>query len=111
MKEKNLELNINLGKKIKDYREYNSFTQEYVSKELDLATNHYGRIERGENSCTINNFIKLCNILKITPNELLIDFLNTKNDDFFIYYKKLTIEDKELLKQISILLLSKYKNK
>ena len=111
MKEKNLKLNIDLGKKIKEYREYNSFTQEYVSKELDLATNHYGRIERGENSCTINNLIKLCNILQITPNELLDDFINAKTEDFFTYYKKLNIDDKELLKQISILLLSKYKNK
>lgn len=111
MKERNIDLNIQLGKKIKEYREYNNFTQDFVSKELDLATNHYGRIERGENSCTINNFIKLCNILKITPNDLLNETIFNKNDDFFTHYNKLNIEDKELLKQISILLLSKYKNK
>lgn len=109
MKEKNADLNIQLGKKIKEYREYNNLTQDFVSKELDLATNHYGRIERGENSCTMNNFIKLCNILKIAPNDLLSEICN-KNDDFFTNYNKLNIEDKELLKQIAILLLSKYNN-
>ncbi len=111
MREKNYNFNISLGKKIKEYREFNNLTQEIVAKELDVATNHYGRIERGENSCTIQNLIKLCSILNTTPNNLLCEFINNTSDDFFTYFNTLSIEDKFVLKEISILLLSKYKNK
>lgn len=109
MKEKDKKLNINLGKKIKEYREYNNFTQEYLAKELDIATNHYGRIERGENSCTISNFIKLCKLLKTTPNYLLNDIFLDIHEDFYEYFNLLTIEDKKIIKEITVLLLSKYK--
>ena len=109
MKEKNNELNIYLGKKIKEYREYNNFTQEYLAKELDIATNHYGRIERGENSCTISNFYKICKLLNTSPNSLLSDIFCDKNDDFYNYFNLLTIEDKQIMKEIAKLLLSKYR--
>lgn len=111
MREKDNELNISLGRKIKEYREYNNFTQDYLAKELDIATNHYGRIERGENSCTIVNFSKICKILNTTPNSLLSDILIDKKDDFYKYFNMLSIEDKQVMKEIAILLLSKYKNK
>ena len=111
MKEKYDKLNISLGKKIKEYREFKNFTQEYLAKELDIATNHYGRIERGENSCTIANFCKICKILNTTPNSLLSDIIFEKTDDFYSYFKLLNIEDKLVMKEIAILLLSKYKNK
>lgn len=111
MKDKNNILNISLGKKIKEYREFNKLTQEFVAKELDVATNHYGRIERGENSCTLQNLVKLCDILNTTPNNLLCELLDNTTDDFFSYFNMLSIEDKIVLKEISILLLSKYKNK
>lgn len=111
MIEKDKNLNISLGRKIKEYREYNNFTQEYLAKELDIATNHYGRIERGENSCTIINFCKICNILNTTPNSLLSDILIDKNDDFYKYFDMLNIDDKQIMQEIAILLLSKYKDK
>lgn len=108
MKEKDTELNISIGQKIKEYREHMKLTQDFIAKELELATNHYGRIERGENSCTMSNLIKLCKILKVSPNELLSEHFQLTNQDFFEYFNKLTIEDKELLKEIAILLHSKY---
>lgn len=111
MREKDSKLNISLGRKIKEYREHNNFTQEYLAKELDIATNHYGRIERGENSCTISNFSKICKLLNTTPNTLLSDIFIDKNDDFYNYFNMLSVEDKRVMKEIAILLLSKYKDK
>lgn len=111
MREKDNKLNIFLGKKIKEYREYNNFTQEDLAKELDIATNHYGRIERGENSCTITNLCKICKFLNTSPNSLLSDIFIDTNDDFYKYFNMLSIEDKQVIREIAILLLSKYKDK
>ena len=49
------EQNIIIGKRLKEYRENKGYTQEEVAKEIDVNPKHYGRIERGENSCTISN--------------------------------------------------------
>ncbi len=81
-----------------------------MSRELDISTNHYGRIERGENSCTINNFIKICNLLQVTPNEMIGNAVNIDNSnlDIIYNYNKLPKEDKEIVDKIIEFLLQKY---
>ena len=104
------ELNIYLGKRIKELRENKKLTQDFMSRELDISTNHYGRIERGENSCTINNFIKICNLLQVTPNEMIGNAVNIDNSklDIIYNYNKLPKEDKEIVDKIIEFLLQKY---
>lgn len=80
-----------------------------MARELDIAPNHYGRIERGENSCTINNLIKICNILNITPNDILGNLILSNESDFNLKYNKLTLEDKILISKLISYLLSENK--
>lgn len=87
-------LNAYIGKRIKEYRENKGFTQEYMSKELDVATNHYGRIERGENSCTMNNLVIICNLLEVTPNDLLGELIINKDNELIENIDKLSLEDR-----------------
>lgn len=100
------ELNTYIGKRIKEYRENRKLTQEYMAKELDVATNHYGRIERGENSCTLYNFIKICNLLAIAPNEIIGTLVITTQNDLSFYYSRLSPRDKEIVKELTIFLSS-----
>lgn len=102
------DFNIYTGKRIKNYREKEKLTQEYMAKELDIATNHYGRIERGENSCTLYNLIHICNILKITPNDLLGELIITSEDALTSDINKLSIEDKTIISKFIQFLISKY---
>ena len=62
------EQNIIIGKRLKEYRENKGYTQEEVAKEIDVNPKHYGRIERGENSCTISNLVTLCNLFGISSD-------------------------------------------
>lgn len=103
------EINIAVGKKIKEYREYNKITQEDMAKELDIVPNQYGRIERGENSCTISNLIKICNVLKINSDDLVGSLILTKPDNGIgIDFNKLTLDDKIAVSKYITFLLSNY---
>ncbi len=101
--------NVFVGKKIKEYREDIKLTQEQMAKELDIAPNHYGRIERGENSCTMANLIQICNILKVTPNDLVGGLVITKDDDLKLEIDRLTLEDKKTVLSFIKFLISNYK--
>lgn len=99
---------IYAGKRIKEYRESKHLTQEYMAKELDIAPNHYGRIERGENSCTLSNLIHICNILQITPNDILANLIITKDESLETEVQKLNLQDKEAVLKYVQYLISKY---
>ncbi|MEG1058916.1 MAG: helix-turn-helix transcriptional regulator [Clostridia bacterium] len=107
MKELN-KLNVYVGKRIKEYRERKKLTQEYMATILDIAPNHYGRIERGENSCTLANLIVICNHLQITPNELLGKLIITADSNIDCDFNKLNLEDKLVISKMTDFLLSKY---
>lgn len=99
---------IYTGKRIKEYRENKHLTQEYMAKELDIAPNHYGRLERGENACTLSNLIQICNILQITPNDILANLIITKDETLENEIQKLNLEDKEAVLKFVQYLISKY---
>ena len=60
-----------IGKYIRKYREDAGITQEKLAEMLDMSTNHLGAIERDVKSPTLNNFVKLLNIIGAEPNEVL----------------------------------------
>lgn len=97
-----------LCKRIKEFRENKKYTQEHMAKELGISTNHYGRIERGESSCTIERLIQICNVLQITPNDILAQLIISKDYSLEIELHKLNIEDKKLVSKLVEFLISKY---
>lgn len=66
-----------ISQNIKKYRLLNHFTQEKIAELLDLDTQYYAQLERGERNFTIEKIIRLCtifhvgieNIIEITPAE------------------------------------------
>lgn len=103
----NKNYNAYIGKRIKEYRSQKKLTQEDMAKELDIATNHYGRIERGENSCTMNNFLIICNLLEINPTDLLGELILNKDNELVEDIDKLTLEDKMVVAKFVKFLISK----
>lgn len=102
--------NIIVGKKLKEYREIKGYTQDEVAKELEVNAKHYGRIERGENSCTISNLITLCNLFGVSSEDIIGSLTYTKPDDGISNdFQKLTLEDKLSVANYIEFLISKYK--
>lgn len=66
-----------ISKNIKKYRLMNNMTQEELAGKLNLDTQYYSQLERGERNFTIEKIIHLCSIfhigiediIEVTPND------------------------------------------
>lgn len=95
------DINIEYGKSLKEYRNKNNLTQENVAELSGLAPRYISQIERGELKGSINTLLTFCNAYKITPNDILIDFLDSNNNfnknSYDYKINKLSIRDKEII--------------
>lgn len=65
-----MELKKQLGKRIKELREQRNLSQEYIAEQLDIHPANYWRIENGVSYPKPENLEKICEILKVKPQEL-----------------------------------------
>lgn len=59
------ELKFQIGKLFQLYRLKNKLSQLQLGNELNLSSNHVGRIERSETNPTIESIVKFCNFFEI----------------------------------------------
>ena len=89
-----------IGKKFKQSRLSQKYTQEYVAENIDIS------IDLLRNIGSITTLLNLCNFLKVSPNYIFSDLLtfkeSTLDTTLMDYIKNISKEDKELLKQIII---------
>ncbi|GGB83844.1 hypothetical protein GCM10007424_24830 [Flavobacterium suaedae] len=45
-------------------------SQENIAEYLKLTQSSYAKIERGETTLTLSNFLKICSYLKLKPQEV-----------------------------------------
>lgn len=69
--ENNKELLINLGNKIRKYRQEQNLSQEELAFRIDSARNFIGCIERAEKSPTIITLYRIAQALNITLEALV----------------------------------------
>lgn len=63
---------MNIGKKLKEYRQYKHMTQEQLADMAEVNEKYYGRIERNESCPTITVLEKLCKALNIGMIEFFL---------------------------------------
>ena len=61
---------IEIGKKIRDRRIQLGLSQKELATAVDISYNTVSRIESAQSSCSIESFLTMADILKVTPNEL-----------------------------------------
>ena len=92
-------INKEYGKILQNFRQKNHFTQEKVSELTGLDPKYISQIERGELKGSIKTLLNFCNAYKVTPNDVLLNFLNytpnTNNYDSRI--NSLSLRDKEMI--------------
>ena len=71
--------------KIRNIRLSRGYTQEYMGEKLGIDTVNYGRIERGKSKLSLERFIKICEILEVSPGDLL----NSEKEEVIEYLKKI----------------------
>ena len=101
-----------LGKNLKKARIEKKFTQDFVAESVNISVDLLRNIENGRNIGSIPTLLNLCNFLEITPNDLFKPLLTTKkptlDTELIKYFKSISKEDKETLKNIIIHIDKKY---
>lgn len=59
------------GKRFKKYRLINNYSQIELAKELNIRQQTIGEWENGRNKPNIDQLLNICEVFKITPNDLL----------------------------------------
>ena len=95
-----------IGKKFKKARLSKKFTQEYVAENIDISIDLLRNIENGRNIGSIPTLLNLCNFLKLSPNYIFSELLTfeepTLDTTLTSYFKSLSEENKDILKNIII---------
>lgn len=63
-----------IGKKIKEYRKINEFTQETLGEKAGLHYSYIGQVERGEKEPSLKSLLKIADALGVGVDKLLIDY-------------------------------------
>lgn len=95
-----------IGNKIKKSRIDNNYTQNALAEKIDISTDLLRNIENGRNIGSIATLLNICNALNITTDYLFSDLLVSKkkflDNTLYSLLEQISIEDKELLKNIII---------
>ena len=96
-KEKN---NIIYGNSIRNLRIKNHLTQEQLAQLTGFDTKYISQMETGRYMGTIKTMLKFCDAQKVSPNDILYDFIKDSNinDDinaFLHDFSRLSSRDKK----------------
>ncbi len=70
-----------VGGRIREKRLALHLTQEKVAEQLDKSLRLVTELERGAVGMSIETLLRLCDVLKTTPNELLLPGVGTDEDE------------------------------
>lgn len=104
------DINVEYGTILRNYWKKNNLTLEKVSEISGLAPRCISQIERGESLGSINTLLNFCNAYKITPNDILLSFLDFANDSLDETYdhkiNQLSVRNKEIINDLIDFLLT-----
>lgn len=63
---------LTMGKRIKQRRKELGITQNQFAEMLQISNNHISTIENGRGHASIELFCKICSVLDVTPDYLLV---------------------------------------
>lgn len=69
-----------IGRHVKKYRRIKNLTQDQLAEAVDISTVHMSHIETGSVCMSMDCLLKVCSVLEITPNHLLLSDFNLKKD-------------------------------
>lgn len=68
-----------MGNRIKIRRKELRIKQAELAKMLNISNNHMSSIENGRQKPSLDTFIQICNLLKVTPDYLLLGNMHAYN--------------------------------
>lgn len=68
-----------MGNRIKTRRKELRIKQAELAEKLNISNNHMSSIENGRQKPSLDTFIRICNILNVTPDYLLLGSMHAYN--------------------------------
>lgn len=99
------QINRLVGQRVISLRKFNGISRAQLGDSIGLGEQQVGRIERGESSLSAIQIIKLSEVLKVRPSEL-IDVNASLTSDELKYLDKFVLVQKDNFKNIPINYLS-----
>ena len=69
---------LKLGSKIQDMRRLRQITQQQLAERLKISDVYIGYIEQGKRRCSIENYIRIANLLGCTLDDLFAEYLTCR---------------------------------
>lgn len=69
-----------LGRRIKENREKRGLTQEQLAERIDMSSNYYARLERGEAYPRLETLIEIMNCLGVSADAIFRDVVDCSSD-------------------------------
>ena len=91
-----------ISQNIKQYRLLNKKTQEQLAELLDLDTQYYAQLERGERNFTIEKIIRLCNIFHVGIEKIIEIDVKKKPDTQELLNRILPLMEQLSYSQLSL---------
>lgn len=70
---------IDMGNRIKNRRKELNIKQSELAEQIGISNNHMSTIECGTGKPSIDAFLNICDILKVTPDYLLLGSIHADN--------------------------------
>ncbi len=99
---KRLDYKKEMGLRLKEKRKELCMTQEQLSDQLNISLKHYSEVERGITGLSVENIIKISNILHVSIDYLLKGEIKKEEfpHEMILFYQNCSIEQKKGVLQI-----------
>ncbi len=92
---------IKIGKYLKMIRKSNGYTQEKLAESIDVSVRYISDIEQDRSMPSFEVLIRICNIFKISLDQIFSEYLKVKKNKSLEYslagYEKLSKQDKKTI--------------
>lgn len=106
------ELNIQIGERCRRARETAGYTQEQLAERIGVSTQFLSDAERGVTGMSVSTIIKLCQILSISTDFLLLgqNSDNSEKNPLSIYSRiqRLSPREQEMIEAVSNLMIKSF---
>lgn len=106
------ELNKQIGERCRKAREAAGYTQEQLADQIGVSTQFLSDSERGITGMSVTTIIKLCGVLNISADFLLMGMENPDETEsplsIYARIKRLSPQERELVEEVTNLMIKSF---
>lgn len=106
------ELNKQIGERCRKARETAGYTQEQLADQIGISTQFLSDAERGVTGMSVNTIVKLCGVLNISADFLLLGMEEPDGTEsplsIYARMKRLSPQERELVEEVTNLMMKSF---